>query len=203
MVLFHQRASPAKGDHPKNWRATDPSTSGHQPHNWSSRRYFLKPRVRRSRSRGQLDKSPFGQSEISSTSSSSARWRLWYRRCYRSTVFPWYALRSAVSFGILFFFLSASWWCTCHVSSSSSCVSLLEKWKRSNVLVVVEFQDLSELGLCVVQGAARPEPEDCLRCSSAAYRSKEESSKGLFLGDTARTDWHFGNLRLMAPDALD
>ena len=41
MVLIHQRAPPAKGDHPQNWRATDPSTSGHQPHNWSSRRYFL------------------------------------------------------------------------------------------------------------------------------------------------------------------
>ena len=42
-----------------------------------------------------------------------------------------------------------------------------------------------------------------LRCSSTAYRSKEESSKGLFLSDTARTDWHFGNLWLMAPDAFD
>ena len=61
-----------------------------------------------------------------------------------------------------------------HVWSSSSCVSRLRRWKRSNVLVV-EFQDLSELGLCVVQGAVRPEPEDCLLCSSTAYRSKEES----------------------------
>ena len=69
--------------------------------------------------------------------------------------------------------------------------------------MVVVFQDLSELGLCVVHGAARPEPDDCLQCSSTAYRSKEESSKGLFLGDTARTDWHFGNLWLMAPDAFD
>ena len=41
MVLIHQRALPAKGDHSQNWRATDPSTSGNQPHNWSSRRYFL------------------------------------------------------------------------------------------------------------------------------------------------------------------
>ena len=42
MVLIHQRAPPRKGDHPqKNWRATDPSTSGHQPHNWTGRRYFL------------------------------------------------------------------------------------------------------------------------------------------------------------------
>ena len=36
-----KRAPPAKGDQPKNWRATDPSTSGHQPHNWAGRRYFL------------------------------------------------------------------------------------------------------------------------------------------------------------------
>ena len=69
--------------------------------------------------------------------------------------------------------------------------------------MVVVFQDLSELGLCVVQGAARPEPDDCPRCSSTAYRSKEESLKGLFLGDTARTDSPFGNLWLMAPDAFD
>ena len=69
--------------------------------------------------------------------------------------------------------------------------------------MVVEFQDLSELGLCVVHGAVRPEPGDCPRCSSTAYRSKEESSKGLFLGDTARTDCPFGNLWLMAPDAFD
>ena len=86
MVLIHQRAPPAKGDHPQNWRATDPSTSGHQPHNWSSRRFFFKPRVRRSRSRGQTDKSHYGQSDISSTSCPSTCWRLWYRRCYHSTV---------------------------------------------------------------------------------------------------------------------
>ena len=47
---------------------------------------FFKPRVRRSRSRGQFDKSPCGQSEISSTSCPSACWRLWYKRCYHSTV---------------------------------------------------------------------------------------------------------------------
>ena len=47
------------------------------PRNWSSRLYFCKPRVRRSRSRGQFDKSLCGQSEISSTSSPSACWRLW------------------------------------------------------------------------------------------------------------------------------
>ena len=41
MVLIHQRAPPAKGDHPQNWPATDPSTSGQQPHNWSSRRFFF------------------------------------------------------------------------------------------------------------------------------------------------------------------
>ena len=68
--------------------------------------------------------------------------------------------------------------------------------------MVVEFQDLSELGLCVVHGAPSPDPEDCLRYGAIPYNSKEESSKGLFQGDTARTDWHFGNLRLMAPDAF-
>ena len=29
------REKRAGGDQPKNWRATDPSTSGHQPENWS------------------------------------------------------------------------------------------------------------------------------------------------------------------------
>ena len=33
--------TPRKGDQPKNWRATDPKTSGHQPKNWSGRRYFF------------------------------------------------------------------------------------------------------------------------------------------------------------------
>ena len=181
---------PAKGDHSQNWRATDPSTSGHQPHNWSSRRYyFLKPRVRRSRSRGQFDKSHCGQSEISSTSCPSACWRLWYRRCYHSTVSL--CLLSAVRFPLVFYFP-----CVLvvyfHVSSSSSCGSRLEGWKRSSVLVVVESQDLSELGLCVVHGAASPDPEDGLRYDATPYNSKEESSKGLFQGDTASTDWPFG-----------
>ena len=40
MVLTHKRAL-RKGDQPQNWRATDPSTSGHQPHNRAGRRYFL------------------------------------------------------------------------------------------------------------------------------------------------------------------
>ena len=30
-----------KGDQPQDWRATDPSTSELQPHNWSGRLYFL------------------------------------------------------------------------------------------------------------------------------------------------------------------
>ena len=36
-----QAGTSRKGDQPKNKRATDASTSGHQPHNWSGRRYFL------------------------------------------------------------------------------------------------------------------------------------------------------------------
>ena len=170
MVLIHQRAPPAKGDHPQNWRATDPSTSGQQPHNWSSRRFFffLKKNLE------------FGGHvpEVSSTSRSVASRRSVPRAPLRSVGgcgqamlsqygFPWYAVRSTVSSGILFSLCVLVVYF--HVSSSSSCVSRLERWKRSNVLVVVEFQDLSELGLCVVHGAARPEPDHCLRCSSTAY----------------------------------
>ena len=58
--------------------------------------------------------------------------------------------------------------------------------------MVVESQDLSELGLCVVHGAGSPDPEDGLRYGATPYNSKEESSKGLFQGDTAWTDWPFG-----------
>ena len=57
--------------------------------------------------------------------------------------------------------------------------------------MVVESQNLSELGFCVV-GAASPDPEDGLRYGATPYNSKEESLKGLFQGDTARTDWPFG-----------
>ena len=111
-----------------------------------------KPRVRRSRSRGQFDKLPYGQSEISSTSCPSACWRLWYRRCYRSTVSL--GMLSAVRFPLVSYCSLCVLVVYFHVSSSSPCVSRLERWKRSNVLVVVEFQVLSELGLCVVHGAA-------------------------------------------------
>ena len=37
-----QAGTPRKGrPTQKNWRATDPSNSGHQPHNWPDRRYFF------------------------------------------------------------------------------------------------------------------------------------------------------------------
>ena len=36
-----RKRAPWKGDQPQNWRATDPSTSGHQPPNWTGRRYFF------------------------------------------------------------------------------------------------------------------------------------------------------------------
>ena len=32
---------PRKGDEPKDWRATVPTTSGHQPKDWAGRGYFL------------------------------------------------------------------------------------------------------------------------------------------------------------------
>ena len=32
-----QAGTPRKDDEPQNWLATDPSTSGHQPHNWAGR----------------------------------------------------------------------------------------------------------------------------------------------------------------------
>ena len=40
-VPASQAGTPRKGDQPKNWRATDPSISGHQPQNWTGRRYFF------------------------------------------------------------------------------------------------------------------------------------------------------------------
>ena len=36
-----RRALARKGDQPKDWRATDPKTSGHQPKDWAGRGYFL------------------------------------------------------------------------------------------------------------------------------------------------------------------
>ena len=36
-----QAGTSRKGDQTENWRATDPITSGHQPQNWTGRRYFL------------------------------------------------------------------------------------------------------------------------------------------------------------------
>ena len=40
---YHSRqaGTPRKGDQPKDWRATDPKTSGHQPKDWAGRGYFL------------------------------------------------------------------------------------------------------------------------------------------------------------------
>ena len=108
MVLIHQRAPPAKGDHPQNWRATDPSTSGYQPHNWSSRRYFLNIE--------------FGGHalEVSSTSRTMASRRSVPRVTLRpvggcgtgdaiTVRFPFVC---CPQYGVLwYFFFSASWWC--------------------------------------------------------------------------------------------
>ena len=46
-----RRVPPARGDQLKNWRATDPKTSGHQPKNWSGRLYFFTLSVGGSRAR--------------------------------------------------------------------------------------------------------------------------------------------------------
>ena len=34
-VLTHEWVPPARATNPKNWRATDPSTGGHHPKNWT------------------------------------------------------------------------------------------------------------------------------------------------------------------------
>ena len=95
MVLIHQRAPPAKGDHPQNWRATDPSTSGHQPHNWSSRRYFLNLEfgghvLEVSSTSHQL---PFGLLDVV------------VQAMLLQYGFPLFAVRSTVSFVFFFIFL--------------------------------------------------------------------------------------------------
>ena len=116
-------------DHPPKLSGDCPKDQRAPRRGLSRQRIFFKPRVRRSRSRGQFDRSPCGQSEIISTSSLSACWRLWYTRCYHSTV----------SYGVLSYpiFLSASWWC---IFTFLLVVRVLDrKWKRSNVLVVVEL----------------------------------------------------------------
>ena len=42
-MCYHSRqaGTSRKGDQPKDWRATDPKTSGHQPEDWAGRGYFL------------------------------------------------------------------------------------------------------------------------------------------------------------------
>ena len=83
-------------------------------------------------------------------------------------------------YGFLWYFIFfASWWCIFTFRTPRRAGPGSNDGKRSNVLVVVESQDLSELGLCVVRGAASPDPEDGLRCGATPYNSKEESSKGL------------------------
>ena len=145
------------GDCPKHQRAPAPQLV--KPS------LLFKPRVRRSRSRGQFEKLPHGQSEISSTSCPSACWRLWYRRWYHSMV----SLRmlSAVRFP----------WVCC---SDGGVSGPLGTWR---------------LGLCVVQGSARPEPVDRLLNSSSAFVSEEEST---------RTEKPFhGTPLLLAPNVFD
>ena len=86
-VLIHPAGHPRKGRPSPKLAATDPNHQrAHQPHNWSSRRYFYN-----------LE---FGGHvpEVSSTSRPVASrrsvprvvfrlvGRLWYRRCYHSTV---------------------------------------------------------------------------------------------------------------------
>ena len=71
--------------------------------------------------------------------------------------------------------------CSCrrlHVWSFSSCVTFRWWWS-------FRTSRIWRLGLCVVQGSARPEPVDRLLNSSSAHMSKEESTRSMFLVDTA------------------
>ena len=194
MVLIHQRVPPAQGDHPQNWRATANTTTG------QADVIFLKPRVRRSRSRGQFDKSPYGQSEISSTSCLSACWRLWCSRCYRCTVSL--GLLSAVRCPLVCYsaLVVVFTYGPPHRAYPGS-----KHGRRATSLWLWSFRSSRTrwLGLCVVQGSARPEPVDRLLNSSSAHMSKEESTRSMFLGDMARTDKPFdGNAVVVGPICL-
>ena len=100
---------------------------------------IFKPRVQRSPSRSQFDRSPCGQSEIISTSSPSA--------C-------WFAVRSTVSLVLLF--------CSCrrclHVWSSSTCVTFGWWWgfRSSRSSVSMWFMVLPGLSRRIVFGVAPP-----------------------------------------------
>ena len=91
-VVSHVGA-PRKGDQPQNWRATDPSTSGHQPHNWAGRRYFCNPDgvlescdARLRHVRGQLTVLGGYVSEASSMCSTVRSWSLVVRRAVLCSV---------------------------------------------------------------------------------------------------------------------
>ena len=93
--------------------------------------------------------------------------------------FPWVCCPQSGVFLSYPMFLSASWWC----------IFTFRPPRRA----------WEQRGVSGPLGARSP----CLRCSSAACRSMEESSEGLFQGVTARTDSPFGISWLMAPDAFD
>ena len=178
MVLIHQRAPPAKGDHPQNWRATDPR------HQRAPTPQLVKPSL--------FLNLEFGGHvpEVSSTSRTLASRRslprvvLWLvGGCGTADViavrFP---LVSCPQYGVF-------WHAILLLSSSSRMVLLIVR----NVLWWWSFRTsrIWRLGLCVVQGSARPKPVDHLLNSSSAHMSKEESTRSMFLVDTARTDKPF------------
>ena len=73
----HSGHPPQRATIPKTGGRLTQAPAGNNPTTGQAVVILKKPRVRRSRSRGQFDKPLYGQSEISSTSCPSACWRLW------------------------------------------------------------------------------------------------------------------------------
>ena len=148
MVLSHKRAPPARATNPKTGGRLTQAPVGTNPTTGQAVVIFLN--------------FEFGGHvpEVVSTSRPTAIRRSVPRVVLRPQAllsqygFPWYAVRSTVSFGFLIF-LSAFWWCIFTFRPPRRAYPGSKDGRRSNVLVVVEFQVLSELGLCVF-GAAPP-----------------------------------------------
>ena len=59
-----QAGTSRKGDQPKNWRATDPNTSGRQPQNWTGRRCVLTSTVSSSTGKSGPSRCPKSQARL-------------------------------------------------------------------------------------------------------------------------------------------